>query len=159
MTDDRVIGINNRLPWKLSEDLKRFKALTMGHPIIMGRKTFDSIGKPLPGRDNIVVTRDQNFNRDGVIVTHSLDEALRVAAEKKTGEEFVIGGAALFEAAFPRAECLYLTRIHKKFDGDVFFPALDLEKSFRVVEQTKHTSAPPDHIPFSFIIARRTYGI
>src|SRR5882724_4997529 len=115
MTDDRVIGMNNRLPWHLSEDLKRFKRLTMGHPIIMGRKTFESIGKPLPGRANIVVTRDPSLVLNGVVLAGSLQEALEKGRASEGGKEiFVIGGAAMFEQAHPLVDKLYLTRIHHK---------------------------------------------
>ncbi|KAB2338185.1 dihydrofolate reductase [Cytobacillus depressus] len=125
MDDNRVIGKDNQLPWHLPEDLKFFKRTTMGHPIAMGRKTFDSIGKPLPGRENIVVTRNHEFSHEGVTVLHSVDEL--IAYSKKKGEEvFVIGGAEIFKLITTAADRLYLTRIHAEFDGDTFFPALNM---------------------------------
>src|SRR5687768_1861241 len=100
MTEERVIGYKQQLPWHLSEDLKRFKKITMGHPIIMGRKTYESIGRPLPGRQNIVITNNREFKADGVTVVHNLCDAM-AASHQDTQEQFVIGGSTLFEAALP----------------------------------------------------------
>lgn len=154
MTEDRVIGRENKLPWHLSEDLKRFKALTMGHPIIMGRKTYESIGKPLPGRHNIVISRNATRRYEGVTVVHSLDEALDTFAAVDT-ELFVIGGAKIYELALPIADRLYLTLIHSKFDGDAHFPPFDLKKDFQIIEQTEHVSNNEPKTPYSFIKADR----
>lgn len=132
MADSGVIGRDNTLPWHLPEDLKRFKRLTMGKPILMGRKTFESIGKPLPGRENIVVTRDTNYHREGVTVVHDLDGALRAAGNAP--EIMVIGGAELFRALLPRAGRIHLTRVHGNIAGDVMWPALD-ERDWQVVER------------------------
>ena len=110
VSDNGVIGRDNALPWHLPDDLKRFKQLTLGKPVVMGRKTFDSIGKPLPGRHNIVVTRDANYRRDGVTVVHGVDEALAAAASAP--EIMVIGGADLFRLFLPRAGRVQLTRVH-----------------------------------------------
>lgn len=153
MTDERVIGKNNQLPWHLSADLKRFKKITMGHPIIMGRKTYESIGKPLPGRQNIVVSKNPEYRAEGVTVAAGLCEAL-AACEQDSNEQFVIGGAALFEAALPQAHRLYLTLIHHPFKGDVFFPALKLEKDFRIIEKTTHQNDNPA-FAYDFISAER----
>jgi dihydrofolate reductase len=120
---NRVIGIGNRLPWRLPEDLERFKALTMGAPVIMGRRTHESIGRPLPGRRNIVVTRQRGASWAGCVVAHSLDEALAAAAA--AAEAFVIGGAELYAQALPRAGRLYLTLIDAEYPGDAWFPELD----------------------------------
>lgn len=118
-----VIGIQNRLPWKLPADLQRFKTLTMGHPIIMGRKTYESIGKPLPGRANIVVTRQSGYRADGCTVAHSLPEALTTMAG--VDEAFVIGGADLYAQALPLAERIYWTEVHQDYAGDSRMPAID----------------------------------
>ena len=128
----RAIGIKNGLIWHVPEDLKRFKALTLGHPIIMGRKTFQSIGRVLPGRTNIVITREPTFQVDGVVVVHSLTNAIEKASEEiasssprndgKTDEIFIIGGAQIYEQALPLTDKLYLTVIDNEIDGDVFFP-------------------------------------
>ena len=118
----RVIGRKNILLWPIPEDLKRFKALTMGHPIVMGRKTFESIGRVLPGRTNIVVTREQEWNHEGVVVTHSLEEAIKKAKEIDVQEVFVIGGAQIYEQALPLADKLYLTLVDAEEKGDAYFP-------------------------------------
>lgn len=127
-SENNVIGKNNGLPWHLPDDLKYFRNLTWGLPILMGRKTFDSIGKPLPGRKSIVITRNESWNHTGVEVVHSLEEAVRKAEALGAKEIFVIGGAAIFHAALPQANRIYLTRIHQNFDGDVFFPAINETK-------------------------------
>jgi dihydrofolate reductase len=117
---NRVIGSNNALPWRLPADLKRFKTLTMGHPVLMGRKTHESIGRPLPGRRNLVITRNRGYSAAGCEVVHSLNEA--VAACSDTREIFVIGGAELYRESLPRAHCLEFTEIHAEFEGDAWFP-------------------------------------
>lgn len=123
MADNGVIGNQNRLPWHLPADLKHFKATTMGKPIIMGRKTWESIGRPLPGRINIVVTRDPDYVADGCVVVDGIDAALAAAADHD--EVMVIGGAEFYRQALPRASTLYLTLVHDSFEGDTFFPELD----------------------------------
>ena len=125
-----VIGRDGRLPWRLSTDLKRFKADTMGKAVVMGRKTFDSIGRPLPGRQNIVLTRDGAFGRDGVDVVRSLDEALRLAQVRGRcmpgeAEACVIGGGEIFREAMPIADWLHVTHVLAEIDGDTFLPAID----------------------------------
>lgn len=123
---NRAIGLNNRLPWHLPRDLAHFKAVTMGHPIIMGRKTFDSIGRPLPGRHNIVVSRQRGWSRKGVDVVNSLDAAItcatRAARDSGSQEIMLIGGASLYEQALPLARRLYLTEVYADVEGDAFFP-------------------------------------
>jgi dihydrofolate reductase len=123
MAKNRVIGANNALPWHLSSDLKRFKALTMGHHIIMGRKTFESIGRVLPGRTSVVVSRNSAYRPAGVLVAPDLDTALAMAAGDD--EVFVIGGAEFFRAALPIADRLLLTEIDHEFAGDTFFPEFE----------------------------------
>ncbi len=124
-SENNVIGKDNTLPWHLPNDLKYFKNLTWGLPILMGRKTFDSIGKPLPGRKCIVITRQQGWQHDGVEVVHAIDDAVQKAQALGAKEIFVIGGAEIFNAALAQADRIYLTRIHRQFDGDVFFPDID----------------------------------
>lgn len=123
MARGRVIGTDNAMPWHLPEDLKHFKAVTLGKPIIMGRKTWDSIGRPLPGRRNIVVTRNEAWQADGAEVAHSLEEALGLVAD--CAEACVIGGAELYRQALPLADRLSLTEIDLEVAGDAFFPAWD----------------------------------
>lgn len=135
VSDNGVIGRDNALPWHLPEDLKRFKRLTLGKPVLMGRRTHESIGKPLPGRENIVVTRDANYRREGITVAHGIEQALRAAGDAP--EIMVIGGAELFHALLPRAGRLHLTRVHGDIEGDVRWPALD-EHEWRVVERERH---------------------
>lgn len=120
-----VIGAGNALPWRLPEDLKRFKALTLGHPIVMGRKTWESLGRPLPGRTNIVVSRAANFYAPGATLVGSLVEAMAAAAATGCDEVFIIGGAEIYRLALPLAQRLQLTEIDRDFAGDVHFPAID----------------------------------
>lgn len=124
MDDNRVIGKNNQLPWRLPEDLKFFKKVTMGHPVAMGRKTHESIGRLLPGRKNIVITRNVDFLSDGCLIIHSIQEFVQYCKENKE-EVFVIGGAEIFKETFEYANRLYITHIHEEFDGDTFFPEFD----------------------------------
>ncbi|WP_342593866.1 dihydrofolate reductase [Salinicola lusitanus] len=126
LSRNRVIGVNNRLPWYLPEDLKRFKALTLGKPLVMGRKTFESIGRPLPGRLNIVITRDRHYRREGTRVCHSLDEALQLADHQAViddaAEIVVMGGGEIYRQALPFADSLQLTEVDVEIEGDAFFP-------------------------------------
>lgn len=128
MTRARVIGVDNKLPWNLPADLKRFRALTLGHPVLMGRKTLDSIGQPLPKRRNIVITRQEDLHRDGVEIVHSLAEGLGLCRESPVDEIFIIGGAQIFEEALPLADRLYITWIEKDIPGDAYFPTIPLER-------------------------------
>jgi len=130
VADNGVIGRDNALPWHLPEDLKRFKRITLGKPVVMGRKTFESIGKPLPGRQNIVVSRDASYQRDGVTVVQSVDAA--IAAAEGAAEIMVIGGADLFRLFLPRAGRVHLTRVMADVKGDVFWPELD-PRAWRLV--------------------------
>lgn len=119
----RVIGTKGNMPWFIPRELKRFREITMGHPIVMGRKTFESIGKALPGRTNIVITRDKDFKAEGVMVAHSLDQALSLVSGKPGDEEiFVIGGGEIYKQVLPITNKLYLTIIDKEIEGDTFFP-------------------------------------
>ena len=123
MAQNGVIGRGNRLPWRLPEDLRRFKASTMGKPILMGRKTFESIGHPLAGRLNIVLTRDAHWSATGVAVVHTVEAALAAAGD--AGELMVIGGAEIYQLVMPFARRIYLTHVHAEVAGDTFFPAFD----------------------------------
>jgi len=120
MAANRVIGRNNALPWHLPADLKRFKTLTTGHPVVMGRKTYESIGKPLPGRRNLVISRNAGYRAPGCEVVHSLNAAL--AACRGASDIFIIGGAELYRESLPRAQRLEFTEIHAEFEGDAIFP-------------------------------------
>lgn len=130
-----VIGVSGRLPWNIPDDLARFKRLTMGHSIVMGRATFDSIGRPLPGRVNIVLTKDPDWSRDGVTVTGSLDEALRVS--KLHGDDvFIVGGADVYRQALAVADRLELTEVDAEPAGDTRFPAVDWSQWREVARET-----------------------
>ena len=135
--DNGVIGRENQLPWQLPDDLKRFKRITLGRPVVMGRKTFESIGRPLPGRANIVVTRDTHYRRDGITVVHDIDSAVRCAGD--VPEVMVIGGAELFRLFLPRARRVHLTRVHADIDGDAYWPALD-QREWRLAEGESHSA-------------------
>jgi dihydrofolate reductase len=124
MSSNHAIGLGGQMPWHLSADLKRFKQITMGHPIIMGRLTFESIMRPLPGRTNIIVSRNPAYKAEGCIVVDSVETAISRACQL-ADEAFVIGGAALYESTLPFADTLYITRINQVFDGDTFFPDFD----------------------------------
>jgi dihydrofolate reductase len=134
-----VIGGGNALLWRLPEDLQRFKQLTLGSPIIMGRKTFESIGRPLPGRYNIVVTRNPAWTTEGVDTRLSLDDALAAAAQAE--EIFVIGGAEIYALALPRADRLLLTELHQAFEGDAFFPPWPREQFIETARQPQQSAA------------------
>ena len=124
VAENNVIGKNGQLPWHLPADLMHFKNLTMGHHIIMGRKTFESVGKPLPGRTNIIISRQNDLKEANCIVVHSLDEAIKYIVEDN--EPFICGGAEIYKQAFDIADKMYLTRIHEEFDGDTFFPEINM---------------------------------
>jgi dihydrofolate reductase len=144
-----VIGRGGELPWRLSADLRRFKELTMGHAILMGRKTYESIGRPLPGRRMIVITRQPDYRADGVEVAAGLEEAFRLAADRDDAECFVIGGGEIYDQARPHADRVYLTRVHATVDGDAYFPSLNLSE-WHLVSSTPIEADAKNEYPFSF---------
>ena len=148
-----VIGRGGELPWRIPADLQFFKKTTMGKPMIMGRRTFDSIGKALPGRTNIVVTRSADFTADDVEMAADLDQALAIAARHGADEVMVIGGGAIYAAALPRADRIYLTEVHIDAEGDVDFPALD-RTHWRELSRDDHP-AEGDTPAFSFVVLER----
>jgi dihydrofolate reductase len=152
MDQKGVIGINNALPWRLSADLKYFKSVTMGKPIIMGRKTHESIGKPLPGRRNIIISRNQDYSAAGCEVCHSLAEALTHCAGEP--EVVVIGGRDIFIAAIDRADRIYLTEVHADVLGDTFFPVFD-RLQWHEVERQKFPADEKNEYPHSFVVLDR----
>lgn len=152
MSDNRVMGKDNQLPWHLPADLKHFKQVTMGKPIIMGRKTFESIGKALPGRKNIIITRNRDYTAKDCLVFMSLESAL--AALSNEEEIFIIGGAELFKATLPRIQRLYLTIIHENIDGDVFFPELNM-KEWKEVQRQDFQADEANRFNYSFIILEK----
>lgn len=154
MDEHNAIGVNNTLPWHLPADLKKFKQDTMGHHIIMGRKTYESIGRPLPGRTSIVVSRQEDYSAEGVKVAPALEQALHIARKAGETEAFIIGGAQLFRDAMPLADRFYLTRIHHTFTADTYLPAIDM----REWEELERKDFQPDEknkYPYSFITLKR----
>jgi dihydrofolate reductase len=143
-----VIGHGNALPWRLPDDMARFKRITMGHPVIMGRKTWDSIGKPLPGRRNIVVTRNAGWHVEGAEVARSLEEAIELCGD--VPDVFVIGGAQIFAEALPLADAIVATEIDRDIDGDVYFPRLDMSQWREESREARHGDGP-DTLPFAFV--------
>jgi dihydrofolate reductase len=127
-TENNVIGKDNRLLWRLPNDMKFFKNTTWAMPVIMGRKTFESMGKPLAGRTNIVITRQKDWTAEGAIAVQSLEDALQAAADTDAKEAFVIGGGEIYRQSLPKAQRVYLTRVHTTLDGDTYFPALPAEE-------------------------------
>ena len=150
-----VIGRDNALPWRLRSDLRRFKALTMGKPILMGRRTFDSIGKALPGRRSIVLTRDRGFSVSDVATVHDWEEALAAAADAP--ELVVIGGNAVFDLALPHANRIYLTEVEAAPEGDVVFPGFDRSR-FRETLRQPHPAGEHDEHPFTYVDLERVDG-
>ncbi|MGX2028634.1 MULTISPECIES: dihydrofolate reductase [Methylocaldum] len=151
MGENRVIGVDNRMPWHLSADLKRFKQITMGKPLVMGRRTHESIGRPLPGRKNIVLTSDRAYVAPGCVVVHTLRDAL---GEADADEVMVIGGSSLYETLLPKADRLYLTLIHREFVGDTFFPEFEW-KEWSEIERLDVTDDPDSGLSYSFLVLER----
>jgi dihydrofolate reductase len=156
--ENGVIGRNNGLPWHLPEDLCYFKRVTMGKPLVMGRKTFESIGRPLPGRTNIVITRQRDYRVEGIRVVASLDEALALAEQiaviDGTEELMVIGGEEIYRAAIPRADRLYLTEVHARVEGDAVLPPIDWTE-WREHRRELHRAVPPNPYDYSFVVYER----
>jgi dihydrofolate reductase len=155
MSTNRVIGRNNALPWRLKTDLARFKQLTMGHWLLMGRKTFESIGRPLPGRKTVVLTSRPDYAPPGVLVAHSLDEALDLAGRQDPAEEmFVAGGEQVYRQTIDRARRLYLTLVHHDFEGDAHFPEFE-ESRWALMSREDHPADADNPYAFSFLTYHR----
>lgn len=152
---NRTIGRGNAMPWRLPEDLKRFRRLTIGHAVIMGRKTFESIGTPLTGRNNIVISRSRDWSRPGCVVVHTLEAAL--AAAGPSGDAFVIGGAQIYALALPRAQRLHMTEIERDFEGDAFFPEFD-RSQWREVSRERQASGGEESFDYAFVQYERAVG-
>lgn len=155
MAQNRVIGTDGTMPWHLPADLRRFRLLTMGHPMLMGRKTHESIGRPLPGRINIVITRDPHYQAPGCIVVHSAAEALALVS--RSLELFIIGGAALYAEFLPQAAKIHLTLIHHDYAGNVFFPEID-PRCWRMSKREDVVGDPSFPHPYSFMLWERATG-
>jgi dihydrofolate reductase len=146
MSSNRVIGVNNTLPWHLSEDLKHFKSLTTGHTIIMGRKTYESIGRPLPNRRNIVISRNMEASYEGAEVVHSIENAFSIS--RNDNEVFVIGGSNIYQQALSLVDHLYITEIKKSFSGDAYFPEINKQIW---IESSREDHITNDGLEFSFV--------
>lgn len=157
MARNRVIGRDNALPWRLPADMKHFRELTTGHPVLMGRKTFESLGRPLPNRTNIVVSTDRHYAPPGCLVAHSLDEALALAdahVPPDDPEIFVIGGEKLYAQMLPRADRLYMTRVETDAEGDARFPEFDLG-AWREIRRDLHPADDKNPFPCTFLTLER----
>ena len=152
MAENRVIGVDNTLPWHLPADLKHFRRLTTGHPVIMGRRNYESIGKPLPDRTNIVVTRNPDYRALGCLVKHSLQEALSSASN--TAEIFVIGGAEIYRQAFDHADRLYLTLVHAQVNGDTYFPDFN-QHQWQEISRERHEADDKHAYAYTFLVYDR----
>lgn len=152
MTENRVIGRDGDMPWRLSADLKRFKRITMGHHLIMGRKTYESIGRPLPGRTTIVISRSAAYDDPQIKVARSLDEAFRLASNDD--EVFITGGAQIYSLGLAHVDRIYLTQIHCLLDGDTFFPEVDWTQWIEL-NREDHEANERNHHDFSFITYQR----
>lgn len=151
LSTTNVIGRNNQVPWRLSTDMKRYKALTMGHHLITGRKTYESVGKPLPGRTTVVITREPEYAAEGIVVVHTLDEALRIAKEAGDDEPFINGGAEIYRLSMHVADRMYLTRVHAEVEGDTFFPEFDDVREWTLTDSEHFDADEKNEYPFSFL--------
>lgn len=150
---NNVIGDNNNLIWHLPNDLKHFKNLTTNHPIIMGRKTYESLGRALPNRTNIIITRDTNYVDDQIVITYSLENAIKKAKEINS-DYFIIGGGEIYKQAMLLADELYITEVHHEFEGDTFFPEID-EETFEEVSRENHIKDEKHPYSYSFVTYKR----
>jgi len=152
MDRNRLIGADNALPWRLPADLRRFKQITMGQPIVMGRKTHESIGKVLPGRENIVISSNESYRSEGCTIVDSYDSALAAAGD--ADEVMVVGGATLYQQALPQTQCIYLTRVNHEFEGDTWFPELEQKDWIEIIRDDYPADAENPY-PYSFITMER----
>lgn len=154
MDEQRGIGVNNTLPWRLSSDLKRFKELTMRHHVIVGRKTYDSIGRPLPGRTMVVVSRNRFVRIDGVVVVHTPEHAIKYARVFGESEVFVCGGEQIYKSLIDVADKLYVTKVHTVVEADTFFPEID-EKFWTLESEEHHKADDKNEFDYSFVVYKR----
>ena len=147
--ENNVIGKDNGMLWHLPSDLKYFKAVTMGHHVIMGRKTHQALGGNLPGRTNVIITRQPNYSEDGALIVHSLEEALNLAKQNGETEAMILGGGSIYEQALPDASRVYLTRVHNSFEGDTYFPKLS-EAEWEETKKEFHAANEKNKIDFTF---------
>jgi len=146
--ENNALGKDGDLVWHLPDDFKRFKTLTSGHHIIMGRKTFESFPKPLPNRTHVVITRNKDYKKEGCYVVHNLEDALKIA--KDDTQPFIIGGGEIYNMALPKAQKIELTRVHSTYEADAFFPQLDLN-NWKLVEETYHEADQRHKVSFTYL--------
>ncbi|MEO5996343.1 MAG: dihydrofolate reductase [Chitinophagaceae bacterium] len=153
-SENNVIGINNKLPWYLPNDLKYFKNTTWAMPVIMGRKTYESTGRPLPGRTNIIITRQKDWKADGVIVASDMGQALKAAADTDSKEAFIIGGGEIFKQYISKVDKIYITRIHANIKGDAYFPEID-EQQWKLISNLDFPVDEKHEYAYSFQVWQR----
>lgn len=154
ISSNNVIGKDNELPWYLPADLKYFKKTTLGHPVIMGRKSYESIGRPLPKRTNIIMTRDPYYISSNILVTHSMEEAISLAEGMDNDEVFIIGGAMIYKSSLPYLSRMYITEVHTDIEGDTFFPEWSQEE-WRLVSEDHHAADEKNEFDYAFKIYER----
>lgn len=154
LAENRAIGMKGKLPWRLADDLKHFKELTTGKPVIMGRGTYEAIGRLLPNRTNIIMTNRPNFRVHGAVIAHSVEDALGRAAETEADEVMIIGGQQIYQVFLPKADRLYLTEVRTTVDGDAFFPEFDMSE-WREADRQKHAADDRNEHAFSFVTLQR----
>jgi dihydrofolate reductase len=159
LSTNNVIGRDNGIPWRQSTDLKRLKAMTMGHHMIMGRKTWDSLGKPLPGRVMVVITRRDDFAPEGAVVVKSLEEAIELVEKSGDEEPFIAGGAEIFRQSMHRADRMYLTRVHADIQGDTFFPDFDDVSEWHLIDSEHLEADDKNQYPYSFLTYERAGAV
>lgn len=150
IAENNAIGKENKLLWSMPEDMKHFREITSGHPVIMGRKTFESIGRLLPNRRNVIITREQNYKIENAEIKHSLEEAFDLFKDKND-EVFIIGGAEIYKQALPYADKLYITKIEQNFEGDAFFPEID-EKIWQETSREEHEPNEKNLYKYTFLV-------
>lgn len=153
IAQNNTIGIKNQMPWHIPEDFQHFKKTTMGHTIAMGENTFRSLGRPLPGRKNVVLTDKQDYQAPGCTIIHSLEDL--IALGKSDEEIFIIGGAMVYKQMLPHVDKLYLTYVKKDFEGDTFFPTIDFENDFEIIEKSQVAVSEKQNLPYQFVTAMR----
>ena len=151
--NNRIIGKDNDMPWHLPADLAYFKKTTLGKPVVMGRKTYESIGRPLPGRKNIVISRDENYKADGITAVTSVEQALKQAGDVE--EVMVIGGGAIYQHCLQAAERLYITHINAEIEGDTQFPEYDVENDWMLIKSEKHSADEKNSYSLDFCLYQR----
>lgn len=153
-SDNRVIGKNNELVWHMPADLKYFRETTLGHYVVMGRKTYESVNKPLPGRTNVIITRQPNYNREGCTVVHTVEDAFSLGERDGQTEIFILGGSQIYERTIDVADRIYLTEIKAEFEGDAYFPEIDATQ-WEELKREEHEPDEKNPYPYAFVVLER----